>query len=1284
MFYRIKVLPKSNTRYTFNINRRLNYSSSQTHEVSASELINSNIKNNTNNNSNHSNYLIKNNHSNTSNLLKDEIFIPSPHIISLVFQLKNSIPKIENNDDLILETIKPLVTELQNACNSNEKFLKLIYKIEPILMEFLLKMKNISKFVDLFVSLSLLGIKFNNNQLNLEIFNLLKDKNVDLIEKIKLITCNLNIDKSSNMIDLLKSELSSNQKKIIENSYSKSLIKLIIISVYLPLKDISKIDEYLQFLIDKDGETSKHLKAFTNFKTFVNFNLSINKLDFDFDKTTTISDIFTRLTSLLRYDMEIPKFYPIDSFHLNFITEYLSKVNFQTFYSYIKTFYGDKLPAQFKLINDLYKDEDIKIDKELNNVLRHIRLPDDKDIPIEIQSILLDKFISESEFKTNQDLIKEFENLEPQNNDEIELLNNFNFLILKHATDRFNKKSDFLYYLEYIHNSEIRLPNFEKVDILFVFNYYKYEFEKFLNYLDLVNRNNSNYFKFIDSDDLNKILNDLDIVKGEKLKFSILKNNIIPTDNKIIFDWFNEKPNLLNCTITKFNSTLDTDVFKSDNTTQTSLFRALTLLKPAQILDLISIHGSTIHFQNKIFSTFQYYRENFEYICAQLKVLSLKNKNMFETFIKFLKQYNIYDSKKLKEEQKFKLYNIFLENVLTLNSYNGLMVSSYLIPSYKNQIHSLSGINEFPFVDIDKKIILNGNYKLSPSYVKCYIRSYGKTGITNGRLWVTLFKSILNYSSSIENEVEKNDFLAYTFKIFQIVSIKKNFGPVSLCKLYHVAESFNLNPEWKIKVNMSKYIETYYENGNNFTDRTDSVNYVILTVSKYESNIELSSNLVSKLFDNVPKTEKLFFLICLRNIVLTVPFVENIHKFIHEQFINENPEVYKLFGLDHENPTIFNSKSKRAKWMRFDVRYFSPLIEIFMKEIISKENKITITQMMTDSISIMKWSNDNKINLDFLQFLQKVIIFGSPTKSNFINETIQSNGISDLIHEFDITFKNSSIFLPQYLIQPFIFHFLYTRIFQYDLKTIVEMFYILNNGSLDLNQFGFWDIIDLDKANKVKLESEFEYKNVYNIDNELDLMNYYKLIFSLIKNTNKVETNELTYFINISENLIKSDLIHKKNKYWIMNGTFILMSKHSDLLNAFFKKMQTLLVDYKVPNSVISELLYQTMVNNSREIDNILDYMIDSHDNNIMHQSSENVIKRLIEEEQNGLAQLFYAKYTQRKPRFKIASIPETLSWGKAKQPVVTIDSNDAVNMKMDKFKVKLYDYDSLDKTKNQ
>ncbi|KAG0681443.1 hypothetical protein C6P42_004125 [Pichia californica] len=1190
---------------------------------------------------------------------KNELYIHSSHVNTLLFDFKYKISQIHDNK-ILINTIISTVTELSNYCESKSNFEKIIFKIYPILVNTLLKLEEPELFIHTFVTLSLLNVKIYDNRITDKFTYILNSPDVSLIEKYKLITCSLeNLQNEENLgLSLLKFPLSMNQRKHISQSYCPEIVKSIITSFYLPLKDNNKIDEFFEILLSIDSSNKNN---FTKYKLFLDLMLQNDKLNFHISKNSNIFQICTELSTYIKFKLEIPSSFSIDLFHEIFIKEYLTDVNYKVLYEYITLFYGDNIPSQFYNTGGLKHPMNSEVMEALSPLICK-----KGEIPMKIQVLLLEKAINKSNFEL-EEFIEEFKNP----NTPFELLVNLKFLILRHTLEIFDRKSNVEYLMDFINYGERNIPGFDEVDIEYVFKYYKYDFEGFLTYMENVNRR-SDYFKCLNTESINNILQSFGPRKKERIIQSILSNNLIPKDNSIVLKWFNENPKLINYMC--FNNSLN-----PNNTDSVFLFRLFTLVKPSELLNIITKFGDEILCHNLILSSLTSYKPSFEFLCARLKCLHIlknKNYNLLDQLTKFMKRSHIYENKPLNEDQKFILYNIYCENVLNFGYFSGLILICNLIPSMKAEIIKLTGLTEVHMIEMDKNLILRGEYKLPFSLIKTIIQSYSNQKNCNGKVWVTMFKHIINEVSLIKDEVERDASYEYFFKYFQNISLSKEFGPITLLKLYQVAEFKKLNPEWKIKINISEYLENFFENDENFNDSKDSIAFIISTMSKYEYNLELSSSLVYKLFENVKLNDKLFFLVSLRNLLLNVPFVNNIHIFLRELFNENDPSVYKLFGLEIENPLIQNPNSKRAKWMRFDVRYFAPLMEIYMKDIISKEQNFAINQMMIDSIACMRWGNEtSEKNMNFYKFYKDVVKFGNSDKINKLKT------FDDYLEEFKYIFIENKVDIPGYMFNPFIYHFLYTRIFSYDLETIIKMVYVLNKGNEIVGKYGFWDIIEPVE----ELEKYFGISGKkYDINDDAELMKLFKLIFTAIKNSNNVSTKELTYIVNIAENMINSKETSKNNKYWILNCTVILMGKHSNILNTFIKKMQTLLPDYRVPNSVISELLYSTMINDSKELDNILDYLLESHDHYIMNQSSETIVKRLLSEEQNGLAQLYYAKYTERKPKFKILSLPDTLSWGKAKQPVVTIDSNDGVNMKMDKFRVKLYDYDSLDNSKNQ
>lgn len=1196
--------------------------------------------------------------------LKKDLFVPSGHMNSILFEFKANLPNFFKNEKLLMAKVKSLIYFFQKDCDSFEKFEQMVTKIKPILIETLLKV-NDQSFVDLFTFLATFHVKINDHYITQRYTNLLLSSTLTIKDKYKLITTT-SLDDDELDISKFRDPLNPEQINNITNSYSSSIIKAIITSIYIPLRDSKKTHEYLELLLEKESQLSeKHQR----FKYFVDLIIDNRKLNLNITSRSNIVYICSILSSVLRNVLQVPYSFSIDAFHEIMITEALEHINSKTLYNYIAIFYGDTLPDELKTLKGLWDIKTLNLEKMSN---LYPLVSDESKIPPKILTLLFDRFILEGNIRLIEKVIDDFKSMPLDTPEKNQILNQFQFSILKNALKIKKFKPEYFNCLmNFIHDYEYDLPRFSHIDINFAFQYYNSDFEGFIRYLKTVNRSTNSY-KSISSKDVVLIIANISEAKRERLIETLLMNNFIFDDNTIVKEWFNEAPKLLNSITAK-------DEFDTKSTTASSLFRLFSLLKPSEIFELIATHGNEIYFTEEILSTYSVYHNDFEYICALLRLLPLphncRNEEYLNFLVKFLKKYD----NNFNMEQRKRLYTIFVENVVRINHFAGMVNTGILFPSYKEDIIQVTGMSKSHFnCHHNVDVIIDEDLKLTPSLIKAYVTKYSHSKNTNGKLWVTLFRNSVIFGSTIEDEVARKQFLADLFKIFQSHTVKKMFNPATLYKIYQVAESFNIDPEAKLSVDIKRYLELYYSKASEpkSSKNEPTIIETFSLISKYEFNLELKHSFISKLFTQVPDDEKRFFIVLLRNIVVNLPYVENIHEFIHRKFKANDPDVYNLFGLEIGNPLSSDPQAKRAKWMRFDIRYFSPLLEVFMSEIITKEKNNSIKTMMIDSLATMNFNENNKDIMKFYELYNKVVYFGGQ------HLNIKHANIDILVEDLKDTFEDSIHLLQPYLMKPFIYHFMYTNIFAYDLNVIVELLYILTRGNPTLQIFGFWNNIEQSKMES--LESQFGLLNYrYTIQQELELMNLFRLIFTAAKYTKDIPINQLAYIINISENLIKSEKISKRNKTEIMNCSFILVGKHSDLLSAFHKKAQQLMPEYKISNSMLTDFIYSTITNNLRETDKVLDYLVsNTNDVQSLNHSCETVIKQLVVEEQNGLAQELYMKYSERKPRFKIPELHDVLSWGKARQPVVTIDSNDGVNMRMDKFKVKLYDYDSLDKEK--
>lgn len=1206
---------------------------------------------------------------------RDELFIPSIHMNSSLFEFKIKFLNCKNKSEIIPK-LKLLIKEFTKECESPDKFNKVIYKLEPIINETLISVDN-SSFVDLFTYLSSQNIKINNEQVTFRFIKFLTS-DISIQDKYNLLFCaRESLPDSELDVSILRNPLTKDQITKIAKTYSASIVKAIIHSFYLPLYDSSKISEYLEILYLQHPENPEKINPF---KCYVNFLLGTNKLDVTFSKKYSVSYLCGLIVSLTRNEVEIPPNFSKNLWHQILIAEYFQQVSPEVLYTYLTIFYNDFLPTEL----DHFK-ATLGV-KPLNNDLKRklsFLMSKEELIPPNIQILFFDKIMSEEDTSLIKSLIQSFKAMHPNTPAKQGLRDAFRFSVFKYALTIKDKKPGFFQYLmEYFSEEAFVIPAFKQVQLVSIFNYYRTDFNGFIQYLNSVNRSKGLY-RLLDAQEVQLVSKKLGHREKEVFIQTLIKNDFVFNSSSAIQNWIKENPRTINYILS--GGKLNPDMRNGDLYKSSSLFRLSTIFTPKQMFKLIVDYDADSCFTKEILSTFKVYNDDFDYICAQLKALPLvrgKTSTYIDVLTSFMKKHNL-ENEILTTEQKLRLYTIYIAKIIDINHLAGLIVACALIPSFKKQILKLTGMSESHLFSIKRtEYILTDEFDIPPSMIIHYVTRYSDSRHTNGKLWATMFKNALMTASTLKDTSQKELLFCQLFKIFQIKCVQKMFSPLTLIKIYQLAETHKVKPEWKLPINMNKYLESYYSTdiGEIVSLTGVSVRETISMIAKYESNVELSSSLVSKLFSEVPDDEKIFFLVSLRNLMLSVPFAKNIHDYIHSRFEANDPEIYRLFGLEIENPLTNNPNSRRPKWMRFDVRYFSPLLEIFMKDIISKEQNISIKHMMVDSLATMRCDANSNVCIEFYEMFNKVVLFGGNLKA----QGTPSQEIDEIIAEFKEVFKlnQASRYMPEYLVNPFAYHFLYTRIFAYDLKTIIKLLYILTRGDKLLAENGFWELDEENEFGELK-EKFGAISLTYDIKGDLDLMSFYRLVFTAAKNTNEVPTSELTYIINISENLLKSESISKRNKYWIMNCTLILVGKHSDLLSAFYKKTQQLLPEYKVTNTVIAELLYSTITNDIRDIDSMLDYMIGTHETHVMHQSCESVIKRLIAEEQNGLAQELYVKYTERKPRFKIPDLNDTLSWGKARQPIVTIDSNDGVNMKMDRYKVKLYDYDSLDKQKS-
>lgn len=1192
-----------------------------------------------------------------NSIFRKNMFIPSTNINNIVFDFKVAYRSLNTSSNIsdTVQKIKEFVLQLHSEIKSDSKFQEVISKFHKTFLEILFTLDD-DLFVDFFVFLCSKNIKLSDKQLTEKFANVLSSSNIEL--KNRLLRCSLAEPYVS--LHSLKLPLTKDQATLILNTYSREIVKSIIISTYTPMGDHYKISEYLNIL---KLQYQNDVSEYTKFENFINLLFTNEKLEMNLNSKSSIVFISQTLASYLETSIEVPSSM-VNRFHEIVISQCFHDSNSKILYNYIRTFVGN-FPKEISTFRDYSEFPAIKGD--LLNRLKPI-VSRNPEIPMPILNLFIQRVLSEGDFTILSSLIEDLESLEETSN----LSKNFRFMVLQAAIkNRRNKKlSSFL--MDHLKGKPFILPDFEICDLKAVYEYNQNSYESLILFLKSLDSTCTSY-KTVITNDVTDIFQSLNEFQQKYLMKVLISKKVLFDDRSIIFNYLKENKQDINYFIAGGNFTS----LENGKSEFISLERASTLFSPQELFFMISDYGEHLSYSSLILSTFHAYKDTFEYVCAEfyLSPMLVSKTNSYMDILKLFLKNN--SGLITTPEEKFLLYSMFIKKVLVSNPFLGILVASTLIPSYKEKLLTATGVSESLLHNWNHNdLSIKEQYDLPTDIVVLYAERYSKSKYLNEKLWVTLFKHMCVYGTELNDNTEKLKFCEFIFQYFQSVCIKNKYNLLTLYRIYQIAEKYGFNPEWKSKTNISDHLISYFKE--NKATGAVSVSEMLGIVSKYENDVELSAKLTSKCFDDVPDNDKMFFLFTLRNTVVNIPYTENIGSFIHTQFKKQNPDVYKLFGLDIENPLFSSVNSKRAKWMKFDVRYFAPLIEIFMRHVISKEANASIRFMMYDSIGFMNHNKECKACIDFYEIYYDTVLFDTNTSIE------RSNDLNKLFDSMKQTLKiesNSSL-LPDYLYEPYMYHFIYTRMFSYELNTILKAFYVLSRGDEILSDIGYWDMIDQDE--KIGLQADFgKLPEFYNQIDDTKLMNLYRLIFTTSKNSSNITTRELMNLVKISENLIKSDMISKKDKYTIMNCVFILVGKHSDLLSAFYKKMRLILPDYRVSSSITTDLLYSAMMNDLRDIDTMLDYLIEMNDTHTMHQLCERVIRKLFDEEHHGLAQELYVKYTERKPRFRIQELHDALSWGKAKQPSVTIDSNEGVNMKMDRYNVKLYDYDSLNKNKN-
>lgn len=1121
-------------------------------------------------------------------------------------------------DDEVIEAFKQLLEKTMKEFGNDYRSFMVQEKIQDLVDDMIIAASE-SQIIDIFECCCSKKFMINlSNKSLTKIF--LFNSNAKLINRYRLLTTNFNEQKVA-FIDFSK-PLTPDQKKTILSSYPPLLLELFITQIYLPLGDVDKIEEFLQILKDQ-----VEIKRYSKFKEVIEAIMYDQPFNIKITPESSIKQIAQVLSEYLNPLSMIPKAL-IDRFHSIVIAYNMRDCSLQQIAEYLAVFYPNFNTGL-----------EIKHDAVISGGISS--LIDDDQPSATVKKVFFQKLVNES----NRKPYEELQILDIYKHD---TLMKFSILERQFMSSKNEIPVQAL--------DSYELPFFNKSQISNISDYYSHDFDKILGSIE-----RNVVLCTLTEKETVRLLKPFNEWKRDVLMRALIKNNFNFRSESIVMDWIGESVERFDFVVTGGNPHILPENHE--------ISKALKFLTPSGVLQCLTrIESNYAHSLVQLLPL----KSNYYYILKKIQLMNLKPYPQNTSYIEILNQFlNEHSGATLNDEQLLEIYNIYITKVMNKNLFQGVVIAGQLIPSYKSTFLKLSGLSgnliEKPYsrslklnATVPKKIILN------------YVKAYEHSGKSSSKVLILLFKNVLEITPDLRLGLEENVFLKEILHKFAEICIRKNFNPTVLSIIYKIALSKGLDSSWRIddpKI-ISGYVERFVEAYASSDEQHYETNLVEMLshVSNFQNRLKLSANATEIIFNSASEDEKIPTLNVLRKAMISVPYVESIADFIHEQIKGDNPKIYESFGLMYENPLVSDSKSKYYKWPKFDPRYFAPLIEKFMENIITKDSNNTFRRMFNDALANMNCDEDYYESKKFVDLYNKVTFFENPT------DVVQSGNLTELMNSVK---EIQEVPKQKYLEDPFVIHYLVSKGSTYKLETIVEMLYILTKGDLYLEKLGFWDLID-----KPDVPPEFTGKSKFYAEmTESRLLNLHRLIFSSVKLSSSITPNELSYFTNISENIINCDLIEKRKKYMVINCVLIIIEKHSDLLSTFYKKMINIFPEYRVSVAILTSLLHSAAKNDFGEIDGILKHLVKNNDMTYLNQASEASISKLIADDENGLAQELYLKFCEFNPKFRIQEFAE-LNWKNnssrsSKQNPLKNESEKET--KLGKFKVKLYDYDALD-----
>ncbi|GMM47066.1 hypothetical protein DAPK24_036410 [Pichia kluyveri] len=1220
-----------------------------------------------------------------------------PSIIHFLNNIKRKYSLIENN-----ETTDDFINYLKCAINNNNPensscydFYFTLQSITPLLSDSLMKIDNNEKFIDLFRFLSSAGIRFESDDVIEKFLEIYKKSDPQL--QLALIRCNNNISPEElRFSDKLTSDEISN----LTYSYSSKLLKNIITEILIPLQSNEKILEFLNVLSLHSKKTCKDHSLFNN----LIYLTQLNRIsDLEFKGRFSILFVLNAISNYIKSGEYIPVSLK-NSFHEYILRCQLQEVDIETMLSYIEFFYPSDLRTLIPKLNDF----ELKlIPDNLSSEVSSYKIESiSNKLPLNIASILFDQLIKQNDMPLIRDLFRDLNNLDSSIEYNKKLLETFKSSAFKYAVNVEHEHKEVQETLfETIRlNDAYFVPKFDKFDLSSVINTHNsdvIEINKFFN----TYRTKIKDYEMITEEDVSKLFEIVQpsSIYHEMLMRSLLSCNFTFENTEFIKNWMDEDPSRCDFVLTGGNDDLKTkDIFFKYHATKVSILKGLLLFKPNEIFQMIHKHGDNITYKNELLSVLSTFRDyGMDYLIAQLVSQELESHTtigFFEFLKDFFRQNNLL-IELISDDDKLKIYNVYIKKVMGIHFSNGVILAASLIPAYQKIFLALTGLHDSFIVDCGEFASKSDKLDLPIDIIKSYVEFFSDFRSMKGGIWFGIYARLTNAIKEFEcHEIQKNELIIYLFQKFQKTAIKNyyNWGITPIYEIYSIAENNKGLLRYKVRFDgnaeFNRYIAERFSIAKISNKPEKKISKEIMqlfaTVSRYETNFIISKENLLHIFNLIDDKDKEYFIYQLKRLSKHIPYVENVSSIINNTYKLDREKNRRLLTMYAEE--LDNEYSQSRQRRIFDARYFIPFYQYAMKNNFKKHYRESLRNMIVESNAVIEDFEEIEDCRKFSDIYDACAFRKLCEEDEVQNDLVMFQRFNDEVLMKD---RNGKLIIPLPIYDDFVYYYLFNKTNELRFKSYARFLYYLTKKDEKLAKLGFWDILKTNKNND-HIEDEFageindiidfnELPKLYEEMSNEKIARLFGLYYFSINYTEKITTNELTTLITMTENILSLENLDKDIQSRLLYHSFNIIAKHSDLLSAFYKKVKNFIHFYTPPVNLADEILFSIVKNDIKDIDSVINLICAKFDSPKVEKIFEKAILKLMNDGLNGLAEELYLKCIERKPKFRIQELNDSLNWGgKAKSPTVRIDSNNAVNMKMDKFQVKLYDYANLDKDK--